>query len=192
MFLLDLAHQENIPSGVAKYLERISIEESNGIKLKDRHKCRNRSPWYGVPIVNYGDVFFFKRSNRLPHLYINQLSIHTTDAGYHIRLNEPYDAASVVFCFYNSLTLALCEFNGRYYGGGVLELTPSEFKNLALPYTLIDQKDVDELDRMFQAKRPIDEIISFVNDRTLTNKFSSETIRRLNIIREILIQRRLG
>ena len=154
VFLLDLAHAENIPDGVRSYLEWAGKEKTNGIELKERHKCSNRKPWYGVPIVNFGDIFFFKRSNKLPHLYINQLQAHTTDAGYHIRLKDAYDAASVVFCFYNSLTLALCEFNGRYYGGGVLELTPSEFKGLVLPYTQIQRSDVEKLDRMFRERVP--------------------------------------
>lgn len=191
VFLLDLAHAENIPDGVRSYLEWAGKEKTNGIELKERHKCSNRKPWYGVPIVNFGDIFFFKRSNKLPHLYINQLQAHTTDAGYHIRLKDAYDAASVVFCFYNSLTLALCEFNGRYYGGGVLELTPSEFKGLVLPYTQIQRSDVEKLDRMFRERVPVAEIVSYVNERTLTKKFDSPIIERLNSIRRTLMSRRL-
>jgi len=191
VFLLNLSNCNDIPEGVASYLERVGKEETNEVKLKDRHKCSSRTPWYGVPIVNYGDVFFFKRSDRLPHVYINEKQIHTTDAGYHIRLTEDYDAASVVFCFYNSLTLALCEFNGRYYGGGVLELTPSEFKDLALPYTRINQSDVKTLDRMFQEKRPISDIVSYVNERTLAKWLDPDVIERLNVIREALMKRRL-
>ena len=65
-----------------------------------------------------------------PRVYINRAHIHTTDAGYHIRLKEGLDKDSLVFCFYNSLTLAQCEFQGRYYGGGVSELVPTEFKKI--------------------------------------------------------------
>lgn len=192
VFLLNLSQCDDIPQKVLEYLERVGEEKTNQVKLKERHKCSRRTPWYGVPIVNYGDVFFFKRSDRLPHLYINEKQIHTTDAGYHIRLMETYDAASVVFCFYNSLTLALCEFNGRYYGGGVLELTPSEFKDLALPYTKIEQSDVEVLDRMFREKRPILDIVSYVNERTLATRLESDVIERLNIIRQTLMKRRLS
>lgn len=191
VYLLNLAHEKHIPSGVLAYLRRVGEEETNHIKLRDRHKCRNRVPWYGVPIVHYGDVFFFKRSDKLPHLYINQMAVHTTDAGYHIRLAEEYDAASVVFCFYNSLTLALCEYSGRYYGGGVLELTPSEFKSLALPYTRVGASDVNELDSMIRAGAPVSDIVSFVNERTLSESLSPHTIHRLNEIRQTLMQRRL-
>lgn len=38
------------------------------------------------------------------------------------------------FSFYNSLTLLFSEIDGRFYGGGVLELTPNEFKGLPLVY----------------------------------------------------------
>lgn len=192
VFLLNLARSDNIPQAVMSYLEQVGEEKTNGIKLKERHKCSSRTPWYGVPIVHYGDVFFFKRSDRLPRLYINEKKIHTTDAGYHIRLAKAYDAASVVFCFYNSLTLAQCEFNGRYYGGGVLELTPSEFKDLALPYTPITRDKIEILDGMFRDKYPISEIISYVNSQTLTKWMRSEMIERLNVIRQALMQRRLG
>lgn len=192
VFLLNLSHCNDIPEGVLSYLDRVGEEKTNHVKLKNRHKCSSRTPWYGVPIVNYGDVFFFKRSDRLPHFYINEKQIHTTDAGYHIRLTEAYDAASVVFCFYNSLTLALCEFNGRYYGGGVLELTPSEFKDLALPYTKIERSDVETLDRMFQEKRPVLDIVSYVNNRTLAKWLDPDMIERLNVIRQTLMKRRLS
>lgn len=192
VYLLNLAHEDHIPPGVLAYLEQIGEEETNHVKLKNRHKCRNRVPWYGVPIVHYGDIFFFKRSDKIPHLYINRMALHTTDAGYHIRLADGYDAASVVFCFYNSLTLALCEYSGRYYGGGVLELTPSEFKSLALPYTRIDANDVNELDRMLRAGTPISKIVSFVNERTLSRTISPHAIHQLNEIRQTLMQRRLA
>ena len=96
-----------------------------------------------------------------------------------------------MFCFYFSLSLALCEFNGRYYGGGVLELTPSEFKGLVLPYTQIQRSDVEKLDRMFRERVPVAEIVSYVNERTLTKKFDSPIIERLNSIRRTLMSRRL-
>lgn len=191
VYLLNLAGKENIPTGVTEYLKTVGEEKTNGIKLKERHKCSNREPWYAVPIVHYGDVVFFKRSDKLPHLYINEQRIHTTDAGYHIRLNEEYDPASVVFCFYNSLTLAQCEFQGRYYGGGVLELVPNEFRELSLPYTHISKDDVQKLDNMFCQQIPLSQIIAFVNERTLAGWLQEDTIRALNNIREKLMRRRL-
>lgn len=51
--------------------------------------------------------------------------------------------ASFVFCFYNSMTLAQCEYNGRYYGGGVRELVPSELQSLTIPYETIEEESAD-------------------------------------------------
>jgi hypothetical protein len=38
-----------------------------------------------------------------------------------------------VFSFVNSLTCLTAELEGRHYGGGVLELVPSEIERLLLP-----------------------------------------------------------
>jgi adenine-specific DNA-methyltransferase len=40
---------------------------------------------------------------------------------------------SLVFSFVNSLTCLTAELEGRHYGGGVLELVPSEIERLLLP-----------------------------------------------------------
>ena len=36
----------------------------------------------------------------------------------------------ICYSFYNSLTLLYAEIAGRFYGGGVLELSPKEFRSL--------------------------------------------------------------
>lgn len=194
MYLLNLSKikEEKLPKGLKEYLDRIKEEKVNGIRLIERYKCANRTPWYGVPIVNKGDVIFFKRYHIVPRVYINRADIHTTDAGYHIRLNEKWDKDSLVFCFYNSLTLAQCEFQGRYYGGGVSELIPSEFKELPVPYRKIEKEDVEFLNRMFQEKREIDDIVAFVNSRTLSIDLGKNIVMKLEKVRKSLVKRRCG
>ena len=158
--------------------------------MKKRFKCANRSPWYGVPIVNKGDIVFFKRYHILPKIYVNVADVHTTDAGYHIRLKEPFNAESLVFCFFNSMTLAQCEYNGRYYGGGVSELVPSEFKELAIPYRDILPEDIAILKALFKKKASVNEIINYVNSRTINLDFAEETVNQYESIRVKLIKRR--
>lgn len=136
-------------------------------------------------------MIFFKRYHVLPRVYINRANIHTTDAGYHIRLKEGLDKDSVVFCFYNSLTLAQCEFQGRYYGGGVSELVPSEFKALPIPYSKIEREDIEKLDRMFREKNQVEEIVSFVNSKTLMLDMEENTVIDIENIRRKLVKRRL-
>ena len=191
MYLLNLSNikEEGLPIGLRMYLDRIKEEKVDNVRLVERYKCANRNPWYGVPIVNKGDVIFFKRYHIVPRVYINQADIHTTDAGYHIRLNKEWDKDSFVFCFYNSLTLAQCEFQGRYYGGGVSELTPSEFRELPVPYCKIKKEDVQTLNQMFQKKREIDEIVAFVNSKTLAD-IEKDIVEKLEKIRKNLVKRR--
>lgn len=191
MYLLDLAGREDpLPPPLHDYLIWAGKQEIGGVELQKRYKCANRTPWYGVPIVKKGGVIFFKRYGKLPRLYINEADVHTTDAGYHIRLRDDYDKASFVFCFYNSLTLAQCEYNGRYYGGGVRELVPSEFKSLSIPYERIDGKSVERLKELFLKKASVEEIVAFVNERTIAKTMRREEIEQLEKIRIKLMKQR--
>lgn len=194
VFLLNLSNvkSEDIPEKLREYLEKAGEEKVGGIKLKERFKCANRKPWYGVPIVKKGEVIFFKRYHLVPRVYINQSDIHTTDAGYHIRLKPEWDKDSVVFCFYNSLTLAECEFQGRYYGGGVNELVPSEFKEVHIPYRRINPEDVKKLNRLFYKKTEIEQIVAFVNEKTIAADMEKQDVEKIEQIRKLLIQRRCG
>lgn len=192
VYLLNLSkvQENNLPPPLATYLEWAGSQKIQNIELKERYKCSKRKPWYGVPIVSKGDIIFFKRYDVLPRFYMNDVNIHTTDAGYHIRLYEQYDKESVVFCFFNSMTLAQCEFNGRYYGGGVCELVPSEFKEIALPYRKIDPEDIELLVQMFNKKIPVNEVVKFVNSRTIDLDMDQKQIVCLETIRRRLIGRR--
>lgn len=193
MYMLDLANvEEKLPDELTSYLEESGNKKigDSDIALKDRFKCANRKPWYGVPIVKKGEVIFFKRYDILPRVYINEADIHTTDAGYHIRLNDGYDKESLVFCFYNSLTLAQCEYNGRYYGGGVRELVPSEFKSVTVPYRKISETDIAQIKDMFRQKVNPEQIVQFVNSKTIELDMSNDQAKRLECIWKRLVERR--
>ena len=83
-----------------------------------------------------------------------------------------------------------CEYYGRFYAGGVSELIPSEFKSLSVPYHTIDEKDFMQLARLFRENTEIEEIISFVNSRTIEKDYGKEEIDRLNNVRRKLMKRR--
>lgn len=192
-YLLNLSGELDInklPKPLQQYLEWAAEEKIQEVKLTERFKCANRNPWYGVPVVKKGDIVFFKRYNILPRLYINRAKVHTTDAGYHIRLREEFDAESMVFCFFNSMTLAQCEYNGRYYGGGVSELVPSEFKRLTIPYRIIAKENIDTLKKLFKKKASTEEIINFVNSKTISLDIMNTDVDKLEEIRLKLIKRR--
>lgn len=166
------------------------IASGEALKIHEGYKCNLRRRWYDVPIVKKGDVCFFKRYDILPRIIVNCASIHATDIVYNIRFDEQYDPSSFAFCFYNSLTLALCEYNGRFYGGGVGELVPSEFKKLAVPYRIIRKRSVDKLDRMFREGAKMENVIDYVDGIVLSGMTPDEK-EFLRDVRKRYLDRRL-
>ena len=186
-YLLNLCNSKNekISRKLKKYLKSGEDKEIN-----KRYKCSIRNRWYDVPIIKNGEVCFFKRFHWLPRVIINLAKVYTTDIVYNIRFKEEYDGPSFAFCFYNSLTLALCEYNGRFYGGGVGELVPNEFKSLNIPYLKIREEVLSHLDMLFRNKKDICEIINYVDSIVLKN-LPIEDIKLLQEIRTRYLVRRM-
>jgi len=192
VYLLNLAKTDNktIPEALKKYLDEVATTKRNDIEIQNSYKCSKRKPWYAVPIVKSGSVIFFKRYDICPRISTNPQGIHTTDIAYNLQLRDGFEAESLVFCFYNSLTLAQCEFAGRYYAGGVSELTPTEFRSVCVPYRRIHLDDIVALKEMFNRNEDLDKIIRFVNSKTLALELPIDEIKRLDSIRKRLICRR--
>lgn len=129
-WLLDSSLSSVVSAGAAAY-----IREGEQSDLDVRYKTRIRTPWWKVPVVKPGSLMLSKRSNQYPRLIKNSAGVVTTDTVYQ---GSPLQAFAgreqdIVTCFHNSLTLVTAEMNGRSFGGGVLELVPSEISSLALP-----------------------------------------------------------
>ena len=159
-------------------------------KIHKRYKCRSRGRWFDVPLVKKGAACFFKRFHIFPRVIVNQADVYTTDIAYNIRFHNGYTAPSFAFCFYNSLTLALCEYNGRFYGGGVGELVPSEFKSLHIPYKTIADDDIQLLDKMIRDNEDMQTIVDYVDSIVLSD-LSEENIKLLQTIRTRYVSRRM-
>ncbi len=129
-------------------LAYVSNGEARG--LHKRFKTRIRSPWWQVPVVPAGALMLSKRSNHFPRLVQNFAGAVTTDTVYQ---GSPLAAFAgrerdIVGSFHNSLTLLTAEMNGRSFGGGVLELVPSEIASLALPLATTPEDSFARLDRL--------------------------------------------
>jgi adenine-specific DNA-methyltransferase len=118
---------EEFPESVRRY---IRDGESQG--LAKRYKCRIRTPWYSVPSVYAAPVGMLKRSHHFPRLVLNAAKSLTTDTAYRVTPHK-VRAPDLVFSFVNSLTALSNELEGRHYGGGVLELVPSEIEKVLIP-----------------------------------------------------------
>lgn len=114
-----------------KAKEYLAFGESQG--LQGRYKCRIRDPWFEVPSVYATEIGMLKRCNDFPRLIHNKKRAFTTDTSYRITPLLGDRAEKLVYCFVNPLTALSAELEGRHYGGGVLELVPSEIEKLLLP-----------------------------------------------------------
>ncbi|OAT27434.1 putative DNA methylase [Buttiauxella brennerae ATCC 51605] len=155
-FLLDFGDEDKtLNSGAIEYLK---LGEERDIHL--RYKCRNRQPWFRIPIVPVSEAFIFKRVYKHPKIMKNSGDVYTTDAAYNISPKEGTCINSFIYSMYNPLTLCFFELYGRRYGGGVLELIPSEFKRLPLPYVEINPQEFDLYSDYFSNKKSIDDILA--------------------------------
>lgn len=185
--LLKLNYFKEVPQEVKKYLKSGEDKEYN-----KRFKCSKRNPWYKLPEDRIGDLIFFKRYDYLPRVIVNELKCHTTDAGYNINIDDRYEVNSIAFCFYNSLTLFLCEYNCRFYAGGVAELTPNELRNVFIPYKVIHHSQIKKLNRMINEKIEYNKIIEYVDNIVFKDILRKSDIDKIKSIRERYISRRIN
>jgi len=188
-YILNLAKMKykEFPSGLKRYLR-----EGKQKKINERYKCQKRNRWYDMRMGEKGELFFFKRYHEIPRFVLNRADIYSTDIAYNVITNKNIEAEASCFSFYNSLTLTMCEFNGRFYGGGVCELTPSEFKDLSIPYYQAIHKEVMELDDLMRQNVDVEEIIKYVDGKVLGVYLGEDEIIRLGNIRKKLMHRRLS
>ncbi len=187
--LLQLNDNDKISKKLREYLKLGELEE-----IPDRYKCRIRNNWYVIPNISESpDAFFFKRSHLYPKLLKNNSDAFVTDSAYKVSVKNGIDLNSFIYSFYNTLTLLLSELDGRYYGGGVLELIPSEFKKLPIPYVEINQSKFEKFTTEFENKQNIEEILN-QNDFNILNStlgINYENLHRLTEIRNKLKRKRL-
>ena len=187
-YLLDFnkANPSKLSNNIVNYLKIGTDRE-----LETRFKCRQRKHWYQVPnIAKQSEAFFFKRAHEYPKLLKNNAAAYVTDSAYMIEPKDGYLIENIIFSFYNSLTLAFAELEGRYYGGGVLEITPNEFRALPLPYAFVNNFEVYK--QNFKNKLNIAEILSKYNTEILNSALdlNSEEIDKIEGIRRKLVSRR--
>lgn len=120
--------------------------------LHTRYKCRIRKPWYSVPSVYSTEVGMLKRAHHSPRLILNELNAFTTDTAYRVR-TKVGTASQLVYGFINSLTALSAELEGRHYGGGVLELVPSEIEKLLMPNPTMITPNLKALDHSVRSEK---------------------------------------
>lgn len=135
--------KRSLPRLVRKYVE---WGESQGFHTG--FKCSIRNPWYAVPSIWQPDCFFFRQIYDFPKVVLNKAAAVSTDTVHRMRCASP--AASVVVNLYTYLTAASAEIEGRSYGGGVLELEPTEADRILIPRVLRDGLGLQEIDALLR------------------------------------------
>lgn len=170
------------------------IEYGESIGINKGYKTSIRDDWFVIPSIKLSDALFIRRNNLFPRLILNEANAYTTDTMHRVFMNKNTDKNAFIASFYNSLSLAFSEIVGRSYGGGVLELMPSEAGSILLPYQTENADLLATIDKMVREKKSIDEILEITNEVILKNGygFTDKEIKLANSIWKKLSSRRLN
>lgn len=192
-WLLSFAASKSSPE--VHRLAQQYLDEGIRQAIDQRFKCRVRTPWYRVPVVPAGDLLLSKRSNRYPRVISNHAKVVTTDTIYkgQILAGAPITADDFTAAFHNSLTMLSAEVEGRSFGGGVLELVPSEVSALQVPVVPGAASELAQLDKISRTSDDSEALIE-ATDKALTRlipALDAQTMSALSEARHTLMDRRL-
>lgn len=140
---------EELPEPLRRYLE-----QGQQLGVNNHYKCRTREPWYAVPSVWPADALLLRQAGDFPRLIHLSQRCASTDTIHRVRWGDRTTGKRLVAGFLNTWTLIACEITGRSYGGGVLELMPSEANRLPLPPPIPQLEVVfDDIDQLVRSKR---------------------------------------
>lgn len=194
--LLDFSADRPDPSESHRAVAYLTDGETQG--LPERYKCRIREPWYRVPFIRPGRLMMSKRSHHYPKVIVNDAGVVTTDTIYRGSMIGFFAGREddLAAAFHNSLTLLTAEVEGRSFGGGVLELVPSEVARLVVPLPIGFGMELERLDAVARTDgaKGTGEALVHDTDQLLVKAdigFSTDLMERLHAARLSLLQRRL-
>jgi adenine-specific DNA methylase len=146
VYLLDIGARpkSDLPLACQRY-----IRDAEEKRIDRGYKCSIRSPWYAVPSVWIPDGFLFRQIYDFPRAVLNRADATSTDTIHRVRCKGKPDL--VLRHLYTSLTAASAEIEGRSYGGGVLELEPTEAERILMPAALHGALSLAECDGLIRA-----------------------------------------
>lgn len=193
----------DIPYEEYSDMQREYIETGEREQQNTGYKCRIRQRWYRVPSIWVPDAFLLRRNHLYPKFILNtDIEAVSTDTMHRIRFNENIVHKRVLLAYYNSITLAFTEIEGRSYGGGVLEILPGEFEKVMIPNLqdsdLVTDNIVDyliqEIDNNIRNNNDIESILDLIDQTILIEilGMDKEVVNHFRQIWTILKNRRLN
>ena len=133
-----------------------------------------------------------------PKFVINNIDAVSTDTMHRIKFYEGIDKDKALLSYYNSITFAFTEINGRSYGGGVLEILPGEVGKVILPnLQAMDETKVkyllNQIDKTIRNDLPIDDLLDEIDKEVLVGHLgiAPSIVERFRNIWKLLMTRRL-
>ncbi len=185
-------HLLDLPSALPSAAAAAYVIQGETAEVHKGYKCSIRKPWHIVPKAWQPDAFLFRQIYRYPKLVSNEAGATSTDTIHRVRFHQPEHTKQWTASFLNSLTFAFSEVFGRSYGGGVLELEPTEAERMPVPFFEDAQLPFDALDALERAN-DIEAILDLVDGELLVERLGL-TWAQVHVLRGIwqkLSQRRL-
>jgi adenine-specific DNA-methyltransferase len=151
------------------------------------YKCSIRKPWYMVPSIWSPDGFMFRQIYDFPRIVLNTSGATSTDTIHRLtcKTEQP---ERIIANTYTWLTAASAEIEGRSYGGGVLELEPTEAERLLVPAQLNGAMPMSECDRLTRAGK-LDEVLE-ENARIVLRQHMGLSVPDCHVLRDIWFKMR--
>ena len=183
VYLLDISNQNGsrLSSSLLDY-----IRDGESKEVHKGYKCSIRKPWYNVPSVWSPDGFMFRQIHDFPRVVYNQIGATSTDTIHRMKCIS--DTKMVISNMYTHLTAASAEIEGRSYGGGVLELEPTEAERLLIPSKLGKALSVAEIDRLIRDGR-IEEVLEENDNRILIGEIGLSK-KECDLLKQIWVKMR--
>ncbi|MAY45671.1 MAG: SAM-dependent methyltransferase [Rhodobacteraceae bacterium] len=186
----DRVHLLNISKAQASKLNaklRRYIEEGERKEFHMGYKCSIREPWYLVPSVWVPDGFAFRQIYDFPRMVLNSSGATSTDTIHRMR-SHGAKPERVIANTYTWLTAASAEIEGRSYGGGVLELEPTEAERLLMPAQLNGAMPLTEVDQLVRAGR-LDDVLE-ENAKIILREHMGLTSAECDLLKSVWTQMR--
>lgn len=182
--LLDLnsVPDSKLPKQLVQY-----IKDAEKKLIHKGYKCSIRTPWYAVPSIWVPDGFLFRQIYDFPRMVLNSSGATSTDTIHRVT-GKTEKPERIIANTYTWLSAASAEIEGRSYGGGVLELEPTEAERMLMPASLNGALPVSECDRLTRAGR-LDEVLE-ENARLILMKHMGLTKAESHVLRDIWVKMR--
>lgn len=130
------------------------VSAGEAAEVHKGYKCSIRKQWWVVPSIWTPDAFLLRQIHDHPRVIANLAGATSTDTIHRVRLLNGTASTKLAAASINSATFAFSEIMGRSYGGGVLELEPTEAEGLPFPDPdQLTERDVARVDELLRSGR---------------------------------------